>query len=337
MAMGKHRIRIIRRFVLGIVLLCFGLGVYWVSQTGSTGVPQQEFEITKGMRLKDVVEQLDRKGLIKNRTLTEYIFYRRRLGAELKEGFFTLNGTMTPSDIASVLEGVPHFPFVYVLVPEGKRMNEVIDLIVASGFDQKAELDRATGNVGLSPYTSGRKNLEGFLFPAKYAFLPKTTAQEKVEAMVRRMSVELTPERIDRAKRLGLSVYSWVTLASLVQAEAGSKEEMPQIAGVFLNRLEREMRLQSDPTVAYGLGIALQQLNRSRGDFEKMTPYNTYRRSGLPPTPIGNPGLDALLAVLNPVRTTNGQVALYFLHGRDGSLHVNAKFSEHVEDNTQFR
>jgi UPF0755 protein len=99
-------------------------------------------------------------------------------------------------------------------------------------------------------------------------------------------------------ERLGLDLHAWVTLASMVQAEAGDDGEMGIIAGVFLNRLEIGMPLQSDPTVAYGLGKDLPELDFPAGDFEVDHPWNTYTRGGLPVGPIGNPGAAALAAVL---------------------------------------
>ncbi len=118
--------------------------------------------------------------------------------------------------------------------------------------------------------------------------------------------------------RRGLTVHSWVTLASMVQAEAASVEEMGIIAGVFANRLELGMPLQSDPTVAYGLGKALPELSAVAGDLRIDTPWNTYTRDGVPAGPIGNPGSEALRAVLEPERyAEDGALYLYFLHGTD--------------------
>jgi len=121
-----------------------------------------------------------------------------------------------------------------------------------------------------------------------------------------------------------------------VQAEAANSSEKPVIAGVFLNRLEIGMPLQADPTVAYGLGKRLPELDRSAGDFEKDTPYNTYTRRGLPPGAIGNPGSEALRAVLNPVRTNEkGQKYLYFLHAQ-GRLFLNVDFQGHLRDTARY-
>ena len=119
----------------------------------------------------------------------------------------------------------------------------------------------------------------------------------------------------------------------MVQAEAGGDDEMAIIAGVFLNRLDLGMGLQSDPTVAYGLGKSLPELDFPAGDFDVDHAWNTYTRTGLPTGPIGNPGAAALAAVLAPQRRDDeGRAWLYFLHGRDGGFHPNLDYASHLLD-----
>ena len=127
-------------------------------------------------------------------------------------------------------------------------------------------------------------------------------------------------------------MHDWGPLASMVQAEAGGDDEMAVIAGVFLNRLDLGMALQSDPTVAYGLGKALPELDFPGGDFAVDHGWNTYTRSGLPTGPIGNPGAAALAAVLTPQRRdADGRAWLYFLHGRDGNFYPNLDYTSHLQ------
>ena len=112
---------------------------------------------------------------------------------------------------------------------------------------------------------------------------------------------------------------------------------MPYIAWVFLNRLERGMPLQADPTVAYALGKRLPELSREAGDFQVDSTYNTYRYGGLPTGPIANPGRKALLAVLNPVRQDErGRPYLYFFHAQ-GRLYLNVDFAGHLRDLARYR
>jgi len=172
--------------------------------------------------------------------------------------------------------------------------------------------------------------LEGYLFPDTYDLPKGADPAVVVTVMLRRFDREVTPERVLAAEALKLSIHGWVTLASIVQAEAGSTEEMPAIAGVFLNRMDAGMPLQADPTVAYALGKKLPELDRYAGDFGVDSPYNSYKYPGLPPGPIGNPGLEALLAVLNPQRTdANGLPYFYFFHA-GGRLYLSSTFIEHL-------
>jgi len=179
--------------------------------------------------------------------------------------------------------------------------------------------------------------LDGYLFPASYEFPARSTPEGVLRVMLRRFERELTPEVRARLRDLGLSVHGWVTLASMIQAEAGNHGEMPVIAGVFLNRLDRGMPLQSDPTVAYGLGKRLPELDALAGDLEADHPWNTYTRAGLPEGPIGNPGRAALRVVFRAQRTdASGESYLYFLHGRGGEFRPNLTLEGHNRDVKEF-
>ncbi len=326
-------------FGLAFLGILAGLGaggwLYWQAGQAATGAALQEFEVKRGMTLPEVITELERRKLISNATVARVVLRGRETGAKLHQGFFTLSGKMDLTKIAETLEGEPHFPIVEVLIPEGKRLSEIVDLVAAAPLSSRLELKKAFSNAGLSRYAKG--TLEGFLFPAKYPFNPKASAAEITKTLVNRGNQEFTASNLNKAKKLGLSPFGWVILASMVQAEAGSTAEMPAIAGVFLNRLKIGMRLQSDPTIAYGLNIALPKLNRARGDFERETPYNTYKIAGLPKGPINNPGQAALEAAINPILSVNGKPAIYFLHGKNSKLYLNSTFNDHLRDNTLHR
>jgi UPF0755 protein len=215
---------------------------------------------------------------------------------------------------------------VNIAVPEGWRAANVVERLAANGVSTSADLAAVVADPAVLtiPFLPPERPLEGFLFPAVYEVPIKASADEALALMVQRFRMELDDiAPAERLQELGLSVYGWVTLASMVQAEAASDEEMPIIAGVFANRLELGMLLQSDPTVAYGLGKQLPELSAVAGDLQVDTPWNTYTRAGLPVGPIGNPGREALLAVLSPERyTSDGALYLYFLHGTDAGVPV---------------
>ncbi|HET8985848.1 MAG TPA: endolytic transglycosylase MltG, partial [Trueperaceae bacterium] len=250
----------------------------------------------------------------------------RDLDHSIGEGLYDLTPAMSSADIAARLVEGGRPRVVNIVIPEGWRAANVVDRLAANGVSTLDDLAAVVSDpVELSiPFLPPDRPLEGFLFPAVYEVPIKAAADEALALMIQRFRMELDDiDPAERLQELGLSVYGWVTLASMVQAEAASDEEMPIIAGVFANRLELGMLLQSDPTVAYGLGKQLPELSAVAGDLRVDTPWNTYTRAGLPFGPIGNPGREALLAVLSPERyTSDGALYLYFLHGTDAGVPV---------------
>ncbi len=327
------------RWLLTVVFILALLGVGALISlgqlTGPAGGPAITLEVKPGETLGAVAAKLEKRGVVRSAGALRAIMRLRGSEGQLRDGLYDLPGNLSAFQVADVLAEPGRPRIVTVTIPEGKRLKDLPAIFQAAGLGSAASLRAALEDATLSPYARG--NLEGFVFPATYPFRPEATPQEIARALVARMGREFTPVRVAAAQRLGLSVRGWVTLASLVQAEAGDDAQMAPIAGVFLNRLDAGMPLGSDPTVAYGLGKDLPQLDRSAGDFKKDTPYNTYTRAGLPPGPIDNPGEAALKAVLNPVREVNGKQALYFLHGKDGALRVNASYAAHLRDIEKYR
>lgn len=280
-----------------------------------------EFEVLPGWGGARVSTALEEAGLVRSALAFELLLRFTQLDRKLGEGLYDLSPSMSSREVAAALAAGGRPRTVRIVVPEGWRAAAVVARLAANGLGGAPELEalvRSPG--GLAPVAlAAGDSLEGYLFPATYDLPVHSTASQALGAMVARFEEELSPAVASALERSGLSVHDWVTLASMVQAEAASAAEMPVIAGVFLNRLDLGMPLQSDPTVAYGLGKALPELDAVAGDLRRDTPWNTYTRPGLPQGPIGNPGTDALLAVLTPQRTNaEGVEYLYFLHGTDG-------------------
>lgn len=321
-----------------LMLLILGAGVaawFLTGQTGPAGGGDYTLEVESGDTLAAVAQELQDNEVVRSADALRYEMRRAGTDGSLKEGLYDLSGQMTVAEVAQALAATPRIPTVKVAVPEGRRIKDLPAIFEKSGFDPAA-VEAALNDPSLSEYAE--TNLEGFVFPATYEFKEGAEAAEVVSQMVGRMNEEFTPERVAQAEAEGLSVYDWVTLASMVQAEAANNEEMPIIAGVFLNRLRDGIALGSDPTVAYGLGKDLPELDRSAGDFTSDHDWNTYTRQGLPKTPINNPGEPALLSVLEADRKLDdGRDALYFLHAPDGKIYVNHTYDEHLRDNARYR
>jgi UPF0755 protein len=180
-----------------------------------------------------------------------------------------------------------------------------------------AEVMRALGHPGESP--------EGRFFPDTYRFAPGTSDLTLLAMAYDRMAAVLAKAWEQRSADLPFETpYQALILASIVEKETGVADERARIAGVFINRLRRGMRLQSDPTVIYGLGSQYDGTIHTR-DLTTDTPYNSYTRSGLPPTPISLPGLESLLAVMHPDRTDD----LYFVATGQGGHHFSKTLAEH--------
>jgi UPF0755 protein len=321
---------------IGLFLIVLaGLGFYL---TSPTGVGPFTLEVKRGTTLPDAVKQLQSRGVIRSADVFRLVLRVTGADRSLKDGFYDVSGRMDYFELARTFERTPRSREVRITIPEGFILKNIASRFSAAGWSNPDQLQKAFATSALSGFVPQGKSLEGFLFPATYKFVPEATATEIARVLTKRFEQEVTPERKKTLEKMGLSVYQWVTLASVVQAEAGNAKEMPVIAGVFLNRLKIGMALQSDPIIAYGLGKRLPELDRRGGDFEKDTPYNSYKNVGLPPTPINSPGAAALEAVLSAQRTApNGDGWLYFLHGRDGLFKPNTNFQAHLRDTNRYR
>ncbi len=324
-------------FVLLVLAATAALYVRMQLEPQSADAQLREFEVEPGWGALRIAEELERAGFIRDaRVFGLYLRYRG-LERSLGEGLYDLSPSLSASEVADVLAEGGRPRSVFVILPEGFRLQDVARRLAETGFGDEAswlELLRSPGDMRPSYLPEGA-TLEGYLFPAGYE-LP---VHSEPEAILRQMAARFDQEVMEHAEALdaaGLAVHEWVTLASMVQAEAATPEEMPVIAGVFLNRLELGMLLQSDPTVAYGLGKDLPELDAVAGDIQQDHPWNTYTRPGLPFGPIANPGEAALEAVLSPIRRNDaGQPYLYFLHGLDEGRLVfrpNLSLEDHERD-----
>ncbi len=326
-------------FALGVVA---GLAGWFflkqqLSPVSSDSQPY-EFEVMPGWGASRVAAELEQAGLIRDARVFRYYLRFNELDRSVGEGLYDLDKALPVSEIAAALAAGGRPRTTRVIIPEGFRMQDIATRLAEAGFgsaDDILLLMRYPGN--LAPdYLPEDASLEGFLFPASYDFPLRFTVLEVLSTMIDRFEQELTPEIRTELEALGLTVFDWVTLSSMIQSEAGNSEEMPVIAGVFLNRMDIDMLMQSDPTVAYGLGKDMPELSAVAGDLRVDHPWNTYTRAGLPQGPISNPGHDALQAIFRPVRLNEGgQPYLYFLHGTDAGAIVfrpNISLQDHNRD-----
>ena len=205
-----------------------------------------------------------------------------------------------------------------VLHPEGATAHELARALEAERLATATDVARAA-------------SVEGYLFPDTYQFVRGMTAEEILTRMVQRLRAKLTPELQAHTRARGLTVHELLTLASIIEREAVAREEMKLISAVFWNRLKLDMPLQADPTVQYALGKARQSLTRA--DLQTDHPFNTYRRSGLPPGPIASPGLLAIRAALEPAPVKY----LYFVAVDERHHHFSTTVEEHSAAVARYR
>ncbi|WAL93589.1 endolytic transglycosylase MltG [Streptomyces sp. Je 1-369] len=216
-------------------------------------------------------------------------------------------------------------------IPEGWRSSQVYTAVdkaldVPAGTTKKA-LPKA--DLKLPKDADG--NPEGYLFPATYPLSSKSTPASVLTYMVNTANKKFGAGQVTAgADRNALNVYQSVTIASMIEAEAGSKEDMGKVARVIYNRLDRGMPLQMDSTINYALNRST--LATSERDTKISSPYNTYARMGLPPTPIGNPGEEAMRAANNP---SPGDW-LYFVTVKPGDTRFTSDFQEHQKNVGEF-
>jgi len=175
------------------------------------------------------------------------------------------------------------------------------------------------------------QTLEGYLYPDTYQFVKGMTTEEILARMVARMRDQISPELLERARARDFNLHQVLTLASIIEKEAVIRVEMPLISAVFWNRLQREMPLQADPTVQFAVGKDGKALTRA--DLQVESPYNTYRRPGLPPGPIGAPSRAAIEAAVKPAAVNY----LYFVSVDDRRHHFSTNLAEHNTAVAQYR
>ena len=310
-------------FILGAAGALGGWFAYYALSPGpQTDEPRTKVFIPKGASVQEIGALLDESGLLD--ADPRFLLLTRVLGvsAKLPAGEFILGTGQSPVDLLEQL--VESTPVQHQLtVVEGLRLEEIAGIFTASGWIDKdrflalAHDPEFIASLGLE----GLVSLEGYLFPDTYALIRPSPGEEKI--LTRLVSRALDVYRsLDRGDS-DLDRHEVFTLASIVEKETGKAEERPIIASVFHNRLKRRMKLQSDPTVIYGIENPAGPLTKK--DLKTPTPYNTYTIAGLPPGPICSPGRDALQAVLTPADTGY----LYFVSRNDGSHQFSNNLREH--------
>ncbi|MBI1993635.1 MAG: endolytic transglycosylase MltG [Deltaproteobacteria bacterium] len=282
-----------------------------------------EVKVERGEPLSAIVHRLKDHGVISNERLFSLWARLWRLDKKIHWGLYRFELPLPPRQVLDQMQ-LGKGLFHRVTVPEGLTVREIAELLEKAAIaDKERFLAEAAKAELLSRVGMEGKAIEGYLFPDTYYFTPFVTERDILIAMVEQFRASFSSRLEERAGEIGLDVHQAVTLASLIEKETGVDEERPLISAVFHNRLRARIPLQSDPTVIYGMKRFTGALTRK--DLQNPTPYNTYRIPGLPPGPICNPGLAALMAALQPAQVPY----LYFVSKNDGSHVFSVSLVEH--------
>ncbi|HKJ03377.1 MAG TPA: endolytic transglycosylase MltG [Longimicrobiales bacterium] len=284
-----------------------------------------ELVVPAGASFSTVTDSLVARGVVSTPRLFRLYARLRGDDRQVKSGRYALTpGAPWKEILDDLTRG--RVMTVPLTIPEGFRLSQIAPRIAAiSGVDPDSVLALLQRPGIDSTYGVPGPGLEGYLFPDTYRFAAGVPVETVLATMTRRYRQAWTPARRARLDSLGMSERDLVTLASIVQAEARRGDEMPRIASVYHNRLRAGWLLQADPTVLYALGGPRPRLLYAAIDSVADSPYNTYRRPGLPPGPIGAPGDAALDAALYPAE----EPYLYFVARMDGSHVFTRTLAEH--------
>jgi UPF0755 protein len=292
-------------FTLFLVLVGFGIWFYQNTKPVSTVPSYKNFLITKGSGASKIGTDLEKSGFIKSSFAFRVYIQISGLSKKSLAGEYSLSPSFS---VFKIVDQFLHGPAeIWVTIPEGLRVEEIA-VKYASVLGKDADF--------VSDFVASGKAKEGYLFPDTYLFPKEVTAKQIIDKML------LTFD-----KKVGLDITKQdVVLASLVERETKTAEERPIVAGILFNRIEIGMPLQVDATIQYIMGKKDKWWGTVLLDDRKLkSSFNTYTNRGLPPSPICNPGLSSIKAVLNPAETD----FLYYLHDTKGIIHYAKTLEEH--------
>lgn len=307
-----------------VLVVVIATQAFWIlvptpaARAGATTV-----EISPNQGLFGIAERLAAAGVVRSPTAFAVLAMLRGSARRLKAGEYEFPPNATAPAILDQIEDgrvIQHT----VVFPEGGSVAELAELLDQRGLAVAEDVQRVARDPAvLRALGIDAPSLEGYVFPDTYQVVRGAPPEELLARMAQRVRAKVTPELLDRASARGLTRHQLLTLASIIEREAVVRDEMPLISAVFWNRLQRDMPLQADPTVQYAVGNDRRALTRA--DLEVNSPYNTYRRTGLPPGPIASPGLAAIEAALRPAPVTY----LYFVSIDDRRHFFSTTIAEH--------
>lgn len=302
----------------GAVLLSAYL--FWGAPAWSSEV--ERFVVTAGTTEYEIVSRLRSEGFIRSTKGFDAMLTLGGWHNKIQPGGYRISKSMNAYELARVLAHDPYM--VWVSIPEGVRKEEIAEILKKKLlWDQKEVNDFLNPPPGTVDFPES----EGYYFPDTYLISVEETGVQVAARMFARFNEKFAPYYNDFIEN-DIKHTTGVKIASILEREAAGPEDMAIIAGILWNRLSEGMRLDIDATLQYARGKTAKGWwgPVKPADKKIESPYNTYRNSGLPPTPISNPGIAGILAALNPAETN----CLYYLHGSDRKIRCAKTYKEHL-------
>ena len=320
--------------VLSIILVVTVsvIGVVWWSGSTSALTPGSEDEIRvvipKGRSAEQVGEILEEEGVIKSSLAFKMYVQIFNKSKNINAGQFELSPSMSVSDVVETLGKGPLQ--LWVTIPEGLRREQMVARFVTGLEKEGTDADNFR-----TSFLSASEGEEGYLYPNTYLFSPEVTGGKVVESMLALFNSQTSAMQQDIS---GMTLDEIVTLASLVEKETKTDEERPIVAGIILKRIENEWTIDIDASVQYGVanrkcGSGALECDDwwpiiTRNDIDREGPYNVYKKQGLPPTPIANPGLSSIKAAIYPEESDYW----FYIHDTSGTIRFAETIEEHNEN-----
>ena len=317
--------RLIRLTFYAVFLTVVAVAYYVYSESVSKPLENRTYklEIPRGVGVSWLASHLEQKGIIENRYIFRAYTWLNNRDIQIKAGEYTLVDVIDIPELVEKVQNGKVIEYSITLI-EGKTYSDYVEQL-KSQEQLKSVLVTLTQQEILQKLGSEYKHPEGLFAPQTYFYQKGDSDYDVLNQAYQRQQVLMEEIWQDRDISIELnSPYKLLIMASIIEKETGAARERAEISGVFNNRLKIGMKLQTDPTVIYGMGDAYDG-NIRRKDLRTDTAYNTYTRYGLPPTPIAMPGEDAMRAAANPVTTE----AFYFVGRGDGTHQFSATLKEH--------
>jgi UPF0755 protein len=309
----KARKRIFSSIVFGLVLISISFFHVFLWKAPISFPEHPVFKIERGQSVSSIAQSLSEKNIISSPFLFKIMVILLSSGKGVKAGDYFFSKPENIYEVTTRLINADYgFEAIKITIPEGSNIFQIAEI-----FDKK--LLNFDSNAFLS------KAKEGYVFPDTYSFFPYTEEKEVLAKMEKNFKAK-TKDLSEKIKNSGKTLDEIIIMASILEEEARTTETREIISGILWKRLEIGMPLQVDVTFQYINGKNTYEL--SQKDLEIDSPYNTYKYKGLPPTPISNPGLDSIVAALNP----KASPYLYFLSSRSGKMYYARDFEEHKKN-----